>query len=118
MTDCKEYDKKDGWTDADIAMHKSIPEETWRAFGWKIIVFDDNDNFEGTVVIHRMGREPEYRKAMFVKELPANPIYSPKYVPIIEGVNAVGPMFNGTRRNGYMVMDRYEDQATYDLLSD
>ena len=54
----------------------------------------------------------------FTKHLRSNPIYPPYYAPDEQPFeNAVGPMFDGYRVNGYDVHDRYETQEIYDLLS-
>ena len=109
------YDKEyDNWKEKDIALHK--------ATDWKARNYEDlptEETCEGTIVIHRWNQETETRKAKFRKFIRAN-AYFPPYYRMEESVgDVVGPMYDGRKApDGYDIHDRYEDQKTYDFLSD
>ena len=110
----KEYDPKEGWTEEDIELHKSID---WKARNWK--EFDTTEEFRGPIFIYTEEETKEVPNQVFHKFLRSNPIYSPYYRPIYNpGMSVVGPMFDGRTHNGYDVHDRYESQAVYDMLSE
>lgn len=113
--DYRDYDPKDGWTKEDIAKHKEID---WESRNYNDL--DVGDEFKGNVYIYRADREPEIKKDVtFHKFLRSNPIFPPYYRPVdldVKGV--VGSMYDGRKHKTYNVHDRYEDQATYDMLSD
>lgn len=101
------------WKEEDIALWKSID---WKARNYERYV-DETDTFEGEVVAYSADEDPKYATVTFAKELSANPIYSPAYKPTsnpFEGT--VGFMYDGTKHNGYMVMDRTETQEVYDMM--
>lgn len=111
--DREEYNPEDGWTEEDIALHKSID---WKARNYEPYV-DEHDTFRGEVVAYGLPGGPRKAEVMFAKEFSANPIYSPSYKPTsnpFEGT--VGFMYDGTKHNGYMVMDRTETQEVYDMM--
>lgn len=109
------YDPTHGWTEEDIALHKSID---WKARNY-MPYRDETDTFEGEVTAYGLGNQPQKANVTFVKEFSPNPIYSPVYVPKtnpFEGT--VGFMYDGNKHNGYLVMDRTETQKVYDMLSE
>ena len=103
----------DNWKEADIALHK--------ATDWKARRYEDlptEETCEGTITIYRWNREPETHKATFRKFIRANAIFPP-YYRMEKGVEGtLSAMYDGHKApDGYDIHDRYEDQATYDLLS-
>ena len=108
------YDPADGWTEDDIALHKSID---WRARNYTPYVVED-DTFEGEVVAYGLPGGEQRATVTFAKELSPNPIFSPVYKPTTNPFKGtVGFMYNGTKHNGCLVMDRTETQSVYDQLS-
>lgn len=111
----KDYDPKDGWTEEDIAKHKEID---WKARNWEDL--DVGDEFKGNIYIYRSDKnDVENKEVIFHKFLRANPIYPPYYGPVdFKPRDLVGPMADGRKHGSYDIHDRYEDQKTYNLLSD
>lgn len=111
------YDPKNGWTDEDIELHKSID---WKSLDYNEYEVKD-DTFVGDAKLYA-GGTPITVETTFVKVIRPNPIYSPYYRPIDEkpfdvDFPYVGPMYDGYHYNGYDVHDRYESQEQYDILS-
>lgn len=110
------------WSEEEIALWRSID---WKARNWEEYVVKD-DTFKGTVVIYGMEGGAKYIDTTFVKYIRPNPIFPPYYGPIDEdiankefpGNHIVGPMYDGRKKSNYMIMDRYETQRLYDMLSD
>lgn len=113
--DWEDYATEEGWTEEDIAKHKEID---WKERDYKD--FDAGDEFKGDVYIYRYNAKPEIKKDVtFHKFLRANAIYPPYYRPVdFEAADLVGPMYDGRKHDNYDVHDRYEDQETYNLLSE
>ena len=113
--DWKDYDPEKGWTEEDIAKHKKID---WKKRDYKDL--DAGDEFKGDVYIYKYNAEPEIKKDVtFHKFLSANAIYPPYYRPVdFEPADLVGPMYDGRKHDNYDIHDRYEDQESYDLLSE
>ena len=110
----QDYDPKDGWTEEDITKHKEID---WAARNWEEL--DVGDEFKGDVHIYRYGGGNEIKEATFHKFLRPNPVYPPYYRPIdFKPDDLVGPMADGRKHGSYSIHDRYEDQKTYDTLSE
>lgn len=111
----QDYDPKDGWTEEDIAKHKEID---WKARNWEDL--DVGDEFKGNIYIYRSDKNNvENKEVIFHKFLRANPIYPPYYGPVdFKPNDLVGPMADGRKHGSYDIHDRYEDQKTYNLLSD
>lgn len=106
-----------------IKAHKSYkPEdlELWKSIDWKARNYEEypveDDNFVGKITIYGEGR-PRTETMEFCKYLRSNPIYPPYYGPVEDVRGYVGPMYDGNKYNGYDVHDRFETQATYDMLS-
>ena len=110
-----DYDPNQGWTSEDIQLHKSID---WQARNYMPYLVDD-DSFVGEVVGYSTEGE-DIKSVKFVKELSANPIYGPRYVPKDKqpfGNQYVGPMFDGDYHNNCIVCNRYDTYELYDMLS-
>ena len=111
------YSPADGWTLEDKELHKSID---WARRNYEEYEIAD-DNFIGTATLYS-NDGPVRVRTEFVKYLRSNPIYAPYYRPKdkkpFEGYSGyVGPMYDGRRRNGYAIHDRFESQEMYDILS-
>lgn len=105
------------WSQEDIDLHKSID---WKARNFEEYPVE-NDIIDGTAKLYRIvGREmhTEEKPVKLQKYLSANPIFPPVYKPVEEPFNALGPMYNGDRHGIYHILNRYEDQETYDMLSE
>ena len=112
-----EFKTEDGWTEEDIAKWKEID---WEPLLKQHIgeVAVPEDTFIGKAVLYGDGYKPQYKQVKFVKKLHSNPIYPPNYEPEENPFpEHCGPMYDGTKRNGLMVHDRYETWANYDMLS-
>lgn len=110
----KEATEEEIWDEEDITKHK---ETDWKARNWEDL--DVGDEFKGKVYIYRWGKEPEVKEATFHKFIRANDTFPPYYKAVdFEPEGVVGPMFDGRRHGNYDIHDRYEDQKTYDLLSE
>lgn len=110
----EDYDPKQGWTEDDIELHKSID---WEARNYK--EYDAGDPIKGTIYIYREDGTQQIPNATFHKFIRPNPIYSPYYAPVEQpGMDVVGPMYDGRTHNGYDIHDRYESQAIYDMMSE
>lgn len=112
------YKKEDGWTEEDIELHKSID--------WKARNFEDyeikNDQIITKAYCYRMNKDTETKPVKMSRYLRANGIFSP-YYGLASGEkepfdDVVGPMYDGRKKNGYDIMDRYESQEVYDLMFD
>lgn len=104
-----------GWDESDIELHKNTD---WAARNYKELPVPE-DSFTSDAIAYRAGSEPESKPVKFIKYIRSNPIFPPYYGPEekpFEGV--VGPMFDGNKHGNYKIHDRYEDQKTYDLLSE
>lgn len=110
-----EYDPKDGWTEEDVALHKSID---WKARNWE--EYDTGESISGPVYIYRWNEDTQkLPRVVFHKFLRSNPAYSPYYRPIEDvALNVVGPMYDGRKHGNYRIHDRFEDQKTYNILSE
>lgn len=107
------YNPELGWTEEDIALHKSID--------WKERDYRDyevaEDSFKGKVYAY--GKDIDDEKLYtFHKFLRSNPIFPPYYAAVdFEDSDLVGPMYDGRTHKTYGVHDRYETQEMYDRLS-
>ena len=114
--DLKEYDPEEGWTEEDIELHKSID--------WKARNYEDyevaEDSFKGK--IHCVGaNEDDENEYTFHKFIRPNALFAPYYKAVDFDNGSKGllsPMYDGRKHNGYLVMDRYETQEVYDMLSE
>lgn len=106
------YDKNDGWTDADIELHKTTD---WKARNYEELPVPE-DSFMHTAVAYT--NDGVRRKSCkFVKYIRANSIFPPYYRPETKPFeNVVGPMHDGEDHNGYGIHNRYESQEVYDSL--
>ena len=108
------YDPKE-WEQEDIELHQSIDWQGRNYMEYEV----PEDSFISTAVCYRSDAEPEYKQVEFHKFLRANPIYPPYYKPAEKPfMGVVGPMFDGRSKGKYGIHDRYEDQRTYDMLSE
>lgn len=115
--DYQDYDPKDGWTEEDIELHKSID---WKARNWMEYPVE-GDSFVGEVVLYGYD-DPVYEDVEFIKYIRPNPIYPPYYAPVDKRPfkdysGYVGPMYDGNHHGTYDIHDRFESQAVYDMLS-
>ena len=107
------YNPELGWTEEDIALHKSID--------WKERDYRDyevaEDSFKGKVYAY--GKDIDDKKLYtFHKFLRSNPIFPPYYAAVdFEDSGLVGPMYDGRTHKTYGIHDRYETQEVYDRLS-
>lgn len=111
----EEYIDYDGWDPADIELHKNTD---WAARNYNMLPVPE-DSFDGEAILYTINGKPEHEKVKFIKYIWPNPIYTPYYAPENKPFNGVvGPMYDGRKHNGYDIHDRYEDTATYDMLSE
>ena len=109
-----DYDPKEGWTDEDIELHKSID---WKGRNFKEYEVAD-DAFTGKVHVYGRDKEDD-NDYIFHKFLRPNPIYPPYYKAVnFDKSGLLGPMYDGNHHGTYKVHDRYETQAVYDMLSE
>lgn len=108
------YDKNDGWTDADIELHKATD---WKARNYAELPVPE-DSFMHTAVAHT-DEGTKRKSCKFVKYIRANSIFPPYYKPETKPFeDVVGPMHDGEDHNGYGIHNRYESQDVYDALFD
>lgn len=127
----------DPWKNADLSKWSDADIDLWNRIQWKdrnyTPVCDFDDQITGYATVYGVEGGPQREKARFVKEFSANTIYPPHYTiheddwaDIYDKYKAMGydilhPMYDGTDtvKDGvtYMVMDRIETQALYDMLS-
>ena len=108
------YDKNDGWTDADIELHKATD---WKARNYAELPVPE-DSFMHTAVAHT-DEGTKRKSCKFTKYIRANSIFPPYYKPETKPFeDVVGPMYDGEDHNGYGIHNRYESQEVYDALFD
>lgn len=111
------YKAKDGWTEDDIKLHKSID---WKARDYLDYPVTD-DTFTGTAYCYGF-KHPLTKEVKMCKYIRSNPIFPPYYAaiedPFKDFHGVVGPMFDGRKHKTYDIHDRYETQDLYDLLSE
>lgn len=106
---------KDEWEDSDIELHKNTD---WASRNYGDLIVDD-DSFEDEATVYRYNKDPESKKVKFVKHIRPNPIFPPFYAPEEDPFeDALGPMYNGKTHGKYDIHSRFEDQKTYDALSE
>ena len=107
------YNPELGWTEEDIALHKSID---WKERNYRDYEVAE-DSFKGKVYAY--GKDIDDKKLYtFHKFLRSNPIFPPYYAAVdFEDSSLVGPMYDGRSHKTYGVHDRYETQEMYDRLS-
>ena len=114
-----DYDPKEGWTEEDIELHKSID---WTGRNYEKYPVEE-DSFMHNAVLYGVHGGPIRKEVKFIKYIRSNPIYPPYYGPVdrkpFDGVTVgyVGPMYDGHKHKTYDVHDRFETQETYDMLS-
>ena len=114
----------DGWTQRDIEIWNSVD---WAERNYEPYVVDD-DVITGKVYLYGLPGGAKTTTTEFMRVIYANPIYPPVYspdeldpfkMPRRRGLPTyVGPMYDGRKRNGIKVLDRYETQDLYDLSAD
>ena len=108
------YDKNDGWTDADIELHKSTD---WKARNYAEVPVPE-DSFMHTAVAYT-DDGVKRKSCKFIKVIRPNSIFPPYYRPEVDPFDdVVGPMYDGEDYNGYGIHNRYESQKVYDRLFD
>jgi len=105
-----------GWDPADVELHKNTD---WANRNYKELEIPE-DSFEGEVTLHSYGKDPETKKVTFTKRIRPNAAFTPYYAatgdkPFEQGL---GPMYNGNKHGSYGIHDRYEDQQTYNMMSE
>jgi len=76
------------------------------------------DSFEADAYSYTKGGNNK-KNAKFVKVIRPNPIFPPYYRPVENPFpGTVGSMYDGRKHGIYDIHDRYEDQSTYDALSE
>ena len=111
--DYKAYDKEEGWTDADIELHKNTD---WKARNYEVLPTEDE--YVGEVHLVGGDRNGIVKDVKFHKVIRSNPIFPPYYKPDENFEGYLGPMFDGDRHNGIDIHNRYETQEVYDALSE
>ncbi len=125
----------DIWRDADMSRWSPADVDAWEMTDWKDRNYEplkcEDDTFEGELKIYGIGRGPVTERVTFIKEIDANPIFSPTYTvkdfkKVADkysnlGYDLVSPMYDGTTHSkdgiAYKVMDRAETYKLYDMLS-
>jgi rubrerythrin len=107
------YNPELGWTEEDIALHKSID---WKARNYKDYEVAE-DSFKGKVYAY--GKDIDDKKLYtFHKFIRSNSIFPPYYAAVDFNDNdLLGPMYDGRTHKTYDIHDRYETQEMYDMLS-
>ena len=107
------YNPELGWTEEDIALHKSID---WKERNYRDYEVAE-DSFKGKVYAY--GKDIDDKKLYtFHKFIRSNSIFPPYYKAVdFKDGSLVGPMYDGRTHKTYNVHDRYETQEIYDRLS-
>jgi len=108
-------DRYKDWDPADAELHRNTD---WKARNYEDLPVPE-DSFEDDVVMYNYGGEPEHKNVKFIKRLRSNPIFPPYYAPEEKPFeHGLGAMYDGKRHGKYDIHNRYEDQETYDRLSE
>lgn len=91
----------------------------WKARNYKPMLIN-NDSFTKDVKVNGLkGTYKILKNVKFVLEISPNTIYAPRYVPLEEYTKYkdYAWVYDGNKKNGYIVIDRADTYELYDLLT-
>lgn len=104
------------WGKREAAIWKNTD---WKARNYKPMLIN-NDSFTKDVKVNGLkGTYKILKNVKFVLEISPNTIYEPKYVPLEQYTKYkdYAWVYDGNKKNGYIVIDRADTYELYDLLT-